>query len=445
MRRREAVSGHSATAWARQSERRTRWVRHYVLASSWPVRFGSLDLADWLGSPFGTPLAELTSGSDGLVPQTLLSSRHRTRSVTPYNRAQQPQLGSAISQTPAPLRSPLLPTSGTQNRTAVAPNTVRHSERTRLAGRAPASASRPQLTAWAGTVRELPGAVRPDIRAKMGLEARPAGQDSPPPLTIPRIASAAVGVRADAGVNATVARIAGQPLFAPGTATLAPGASGWKSAMGTREIDFAGGLPTGQNVGRRSEARPARRASTDDAATPVATGVSPERSGRRGLSNGWDTPIAPPQPGFVPAPAQAVLARETELPGPGSSASPRFGLAMVPDVNAPLSSAFDASLAMLPGATESERGAATRMFVPAIEASSFATAEAAGLLPSGVDRAIYPSFPSPRASEKLFFTGPETSRPAPDATRRPLIDAIDFAEQLRVALIEDARRHGIEV
>ena len=85
------------------------------------------------------------------------------------------------------------------------------------------------------------------------------------------------------------------------------------------------------------------------------------------------------------------------------------------------------------------------LFVPAIEASSFATAESAGLLPSGVDRAIYPSFPSPRASEKLFFTGPETSRPAPDATRRPLIDAIDFAEQLRVALIEDARRHGIEV
>jgi hypothetical protein len=47
--------------------------------------------------------------------------------------------------------------------------------------------------------------------------------------------------------------------------------------------------------------------------------------------------------------------------------------------------------------------------------------------------------------EKLVLTGPAATAPVADRVPRPVIDPIDFAELLRAALLQDARRHGIEV
>ena len=91
---RDTVSGRSATAWARESTRRTRWVRQYGVASSWPARCDALELTIWTAPPFGTRLAEVTNGAAGSPSPAPPTSRYR---VHPADRIEKPQ-GTAIAE-----------------------------------------------------------------------------------------------------------------------------------------------------------------------------------------------------------------------------------------------------------------------------------------------------------------------------------------------------------
>src|SRR4051812_6122068 len=86
MRPRDAVSGRSVLAGIRESARRTRWIGRYVLASSWPGRFGVLDLAVWAASPFGTRLGEVTGETTRPAAPKQLPSRRRARLVESRDR-----------------------------------------------------------------------------------------------------------------------------------------------------------------------------------------------------------------------------------------------------------------------------------------------------------------------------------------------------------------------
>jgi hypothetical protein len=282
-------------------------------------------------------------------------------------------------------------------------------------------------------VRDLPSQARRDIRAELALQS----VSSVPrfgPATKPEIASTALAARAIARIDQMVARTAGQSLFA-GPAPGATPASGWQSAMAEPRIGFRAEPQVGFDIEShtRPEIRrhPSSRSSgprrrTIDGGAPAGNELSDKSTGRAPLA-GWSSPIAAAQAGFVEVLPQAIAGEQTQV---------------LRDVVPTLRRSIPAPPTTVP-ASRNLRGPST--MIGTERNGSLMAASAEATLSSDIDLTTSASFSPLRAGNKLLFTGPAAAKAAPALSTHPSIDPIDFAEQMRIALIEDARRHGIEV
>lgn len=410
-----AISGRAILAWASESVRRTRWIRGYVLSSSWPGSFGVLDLAIWIASPFGTRLAEATGETAHPASRAPLPSRRRTRPAESHERAitWPPAAGSELCRR---ARMPFSSSRGGQwKKTPTSPSTNSHdARRCRVEPSAmPATAPRARLAAWAGTVRGLSPIPRQDIRAELGLERAPGVPRLEPPMSGRQFASTALAAHATARIDRAVSRILGRPLFAPRATSGTPGTTGWQAMIAE---------PVAVSV--------IEQPGLGESVRELASGERP--ADRPAPFTGWDSPIAMPQPGSVASLSETMLAEETDLARTErpTDPSPR---PVTKRVTAPFES-------------PAERGERPGAFAPPMFAGGSVANKPSGVAPAPhADHRSFASLSYPRAEEKVALTGPVAAALVGRGAVPTTIDPIDFAEQLRVALIDDARRHGIEV
>jgi hypothetical protein len=153
---------------------------------------------------------------------------------------------------------------------------------------------------------------------------------------------------------------------------------------------------------------------------------------RPALFTDWNSPIAMPQPRFGARLSEARLAEEADFAKTDRPTDPSLR-AVRKHVTPPLES-------------PAERGEHPGGFAPPIFAGRSAASEQPDVAPAPhADHRNFASLSYPRAKEKVTLTGPVAAAFAGRGAILTAVDQIDFAEQLRVALTDDARRHGIEV
>jgi hypothetical protein len=296
-----------------------------------------------------------------------------------------------------------------------------------------AVAPRARLAEWAGAVPDLPSQVRQDIRAELAL--RPVSfVQRVGPATEPEIASTALAARAIARIDQMAARTVGQSLFAAQTAPGAPPASGWQSAMAEPHVGFRAEPHAGfrstpharPEIRRHTASGPRRRAINGGARDG---GELPDKLTGRAPLAGWSSPIATPQAGFVQVLPKSMPGEQAQFLRDVAPPARRGIEAPARPTTVPASRKLHELAAMI----DTDRNG------PLMAAGSDATSF------SDIDRTTSASFSPLRGGDKLLFAGPVAATAAPAISTHSLIDPIGFAEQMRVALIEDARRHGIEV
>jgi len=388
---REIVSGRAAAAWRRACARATAWLRDLSAASSWAAAGDPLRLAEWTASCFGTRLAELTNET---------ARRDVPPVRAPRRRRAAPDASRPVGANAAP-RAPV----GWGSNDGAPPAAI---ARAMPGARPPAlptgAIGRPRLAALAGDVSRALRGVSGRRRLALDLLQPPLDSEArkvAPDLLTARSASisnAALEKRVSARLDRSLARAFRRLLpqdEAPGTAS----PSGWQHRLGDPEPDLvlaAAGAPIA-----------AAPATTADVRTAAAPAQSRQPA------------IAASTADFLRWPPSAAGAESNPMTlapsGPRVPAGGPFHRQPTPAAE-PTLPPHDRAAAMVPSASN-----APAAIGPATALAS-AAADKQG---------------EPRAS------GPDAaSRPVSDRVR---IDPLEFAEQLRLALIRDARRIGIEV
>jgi hypothetical protein len=401
-------------------------MRDLSAASSWAAAGDPLRLAEWTASCFGTRLAEVTNASDrSAVPSGPTPRRRRAVPPVPTPRHRRAALdesrpagANAIARGMPGAGPPALPTG---------------------------AMGRPRLAALAGNVSRALRSVSGRGRRPLDLLQLPLDSDArkiAPDLLTARSASisnAALEKRVSARLDRSLARAFGRPLpqaAAPAAAT----PSGWQRRLGDPAPDLvlaAAGAPI---------------AAVSAAATDVRTPLAPARS-RQPV-------IGAPEADFLRAPPGAAGADKSDPSPLGESHARSWRQPISPP---------DPQLTLVPFgplAITTERvpaaGPVRREPTPAPEPALSRHDRAAAMVPSvpSASGAAMVQSPSGQATSgieaaKAFASGAPDTRGKPraagsDVASRPIshrarLDPIEFAEQLRLALIHDARRMGIEV
>jgi hypothetical protein len=403
---REIASGRAAAAWRRACARATAWLRDLSAASSWAAAGDPLRLAEWTASCFGTRLTELTNETAQRDVPPVPAPRRRRAAPD----ASRPAGANAAPRAPVGwgsndgARPPALPTG---------------------------AIGRPRLAALAGDVSRALRGVSGRRRLALDLLQPPLDSEArkvAPDLLTARSASisnAALEKRVSARLDRSLARAFRRLLpqdEAPGTAS----PSGWQHRLSDPEPDLvlaAAGAPIA--------AAPAGMADVRTAAAPAQS---------------RQPPIAASKADFLRWPPSAAGAESNPYPlGEPHARSWRRRISS-PDPQLTLAPSGPPAIA-----TErvSAGGPVRRQPTPAAEPTLPPHDRAAAMVPSasGAPAAIGPA--TALASAAADKQG-EPRASGPDAASRPVsdrvrIDPLEFAEQLRLALIRDAHRIGIEV
>jgi hypothetical protein len=438
-------------------------MRDLSAASSWAAAGDPLRLAEWTASCFGTRLAEVTNASDrSAVPSGPTPRRRRAVPPVPTPRHRRAALdesrpagANAAARAPVPLRANdgrptaerRVPVAIARGMPGAGPPALPTGAmgRPRLAALPIGTMGRPRLAALAGDVSRALRSVSGRGRLPLDLLQLPLDSDArkiAPDLLTARSASisnAALEKRVSARLDRSLARAFGRPLpqaAAPAAAT----PSGWQRRLGDPAPDLvlaAAGAPI---------------AAVSAAATDVRTPLAPARS-RQPV-------IGAPEADFLRAPPGAAGADKSDPSPLGESHARSWRQPISPP---------DPQLTLVPFgplAITTERvpaaGPARREPTPAPEPALSRHDRAAAMVPSvpSASGAAMVQSPSGQATSgieaaKAFASGTPDTRSEPraagsDVASRPMwhrarLDPLEFAEQLRLALIHDARRMGIEV
>jgi hypothetical protein len=425
-RAREIVCGRAAAAWRRACARATAWMRDVCAASSWAAAGDPLRLDEWTACCFGTRLAELINANDRRAVASVPTPRRRHAALDKWRR----DGANAAARAPVPPR---------------ANNGTRPAER-RVPAAAPARAmGRARLAALAGDVsralRKVGGRGRSAFELLEQSLETDARKVAPNLLTArsASIANAALEERVSARLDRSLARPFGRVL-SRAVAPNAAAASGWQRRLDDPEPDLvltAGGAPIGAGSaaaaavrtppapGHSRQAAMAKPKANLVRSPPPAKGSEESNPYRFGEphARSWRRRISPPDPQLTLARSDApTISRER-----ATAADPvRREPAPAPE---PALSRHDRTAAM-----------------PAPLPSTSATAMA----PSPSSQAASAVEPAQAFASATADKHSEARASGPDAAPRPIsprarLDPIEFAEQLRLALIHDARRIGIEV
>jgi hypothetical protein len=385
--RRDIVCGRAPGAWRRACARGTARLREFAAATSWVLRWDPIDLADWNAPPFGARLAELTSA--------MAERRGAAAKAPPHHRAAWTQ-STVDPRQPRSLESPGAPARQRRDG-ATAPSLERQSRRTamRNAPKAMAAArhmpwppqtnmTRQRLAALAGDVtRALRNLGR---RPRADLDWHPAPPSSQRALTSSGDQKAIKRGLASADLHErAIGRIARALSRTPTQLPLAQ--RSWAVAE-----DPAGWA--------RSIAQPdpGLLLIAPDAAVMVMAAPASDRRAR-GVSQlpaeGLRRPVRSPEP---PEASRTARRTPTSAVAGNEDASDDLSKDAMTEIAPPLRPRFFSPFEL----------AARRQSAPAQPAAQLSTA-------------------SSRSPDRLRF------------------DAVEFAEHLRNALIDDARRLGIDV
>jgi hypothetical protein len=411
---RDADPGRSAMAWLRSCAARTRWVGRYARATVWPVHFPGLMADAWNASPFDAALAEVVFGE---LPGIRAPVPHHRRAPVQLP-ADEPRPYRRFAPMPMPERQ-IRPSSG-----ALARGVQRRGRKPAVQGSGPATAVSPSATpsrAARTTLARLAGTTQPPVAARTPLTPPigPAGAQplwsaldrSPPPDNVqwprpamaPALASSAVSQRLGARLTSRMRRSAPASVSSGQTSP----AHTCPSEAGPWERRIAAS-PAGINHQLQQ-----------------AIASAPDPGPREGLAPsapapaGWRTQIAAPALGSIieDAPAQrAFVARRSSsrsVPGPSGA---HVGGANFPTPQPVID--LPAPPTEMPLAARPIAGVLAEM-----PRGSPPTNAAAG------------QQPWPAVAMGAAHAAPP----------RQIIDPVDFAALLRAALLDDARRHGIEV
>jgi hypothetical protein len=382
-RRPDVVCGRAPGAWRRACARKTVWLRDFATASAWIRRWDPIDLAKWTALPFGVRLAELTGTA---------------------------AVGARATTTPASSRRPSFaqwPIGGQRSRNLRAEVPCATQRSNLDIGATPSPPRSARLTG-------IGAAQRRGARHKLGAPATG--------MTRARIAALAGDMtRALRAVTGRSRAIQDLP------STLSPSAAsyrGWPNAT-KRE---AANAEMYERARRRVTAALSRAFGQPPTVVySWATGVDPI---------GWTHAIAPPDPGL------AMIAADTPVIAMPSSLDHEVrGISRLPAEGRQ-------------GGSRSAEPAATPQTVRRAVADG-AEGEAARLDGSDVDKSGMIAsplgaarLPMPRAEarrEGAPAQEPLKAGTSPRQPDRPRFDREEFAEHLRIILIEDARRLGIDV
>ena len=423
MRLREVVSGRSAFAWRRRCARSTSWRRELSGASARLAGYHLPDFARRNAPLFGTCLTELTSVIADDVPPGGPAQALRRPMTRPAET--RPADGRADDGRKARLSRALPAGEAARARPS------RPAPRPRAAATAPLSAALPQamsssrLATLAGDVpRAWPGPSRAGQRGD--------GRSVPVPG----------------------AAAAESSMLRPGAAPI-PGAG---AGAGAEKVPDPAAAST--ILGRRVNARAGYALA--DASGPAFRGRRPPLS----HAAGWTRPISGPPPGLVlidadpqllpPAPGAGSRnppeprSRTTAEPRPRTAPEPGPGRPETaqPTVPSPAYGAVPPTEPVLAGqapqATEHREDLAARNG-HAAEIDVTADTAPAALDPPITAAHLGALTALDRRQSYLPAVAAPLSVSESRAEERHRFDLVEFAEHVRVALIDDARRHGIGV
>jgi hypothetical protein len=492
----EIIAGRTVSAWRRRTERSTAWLHQFSVASSWLAARAPLDAAYWNASPFGARLAEVTaagrhSSSSASAPRhpsaqsapLQETARVRSRAMLDQARAHllapRSRAGAGVaghdrlphraagerSSAMSPAQLTALPGKlphalGNTNSQARDTNRlVRSLGATADTGERSSAMSRAQLTALAG---KLPRALRntsfPARDADRLIRSLGAttdtGDDRKRMAMDAASSSAALVRRLTARLDRVVTRSFGRPL----SATISPGgpvgAMGWNVAMTPPASDLVLAAPDAPNSVTPSFAvDPLALPLQQDLNQPPKTSGMPSAARRQSNASesslaSWRRPIAAPEPALTLSPPDApVQITATAAPAPRAGARPLRRETLPRRHAAP----FDApSSRQLPDAWPASRsGAQTGAGAPPEVATLSAQDDrggtpAAGAEPTDIRPEPFQPFTVAPRHPRVPRAAAEASG-APWAATRSAFDQVEFAEFLRRALVDDARRYGIDV
>jgi hypothetical protein len=427
MRLREVVSGRSAFAWQRRCARSTSWLRELSDASARLAGYHLPDFARRNAPVFGTCLTELTNVIADDVPPGGPAQALRRRMTRPAETR------------PADRRAD-------EGRKAWLSRALPAGEAAQARPSRPAS--RPRASATAPLLATLPQAVSSSRLATLADDVPRAWPG--PSRAGQRGVRRSVPMPGAAAAESGMLRSGAAPMAGAGTAPIA--------GVGAKKVPDPAAAST--ILGRRVNAR---------AGYALADAFGPALRARRPpLSHavGWAGPIAGPTPGLVLIDADPPLlppepgagsrkppehqSRTTTEPRSRTAAEPGPGRPVTaqPTVPSPANSAVPQTEPVLAGQApqatahredlKARNGHAAEIDVTADTASAAldppTTAAHLGAL-TALDRrqGYLPAVAAPLSVSE--------SR----AEERHRFDPVEFAEHVRVALIDDARRHGIGV
>jgi hypothetical protein len=387
----EALPGRTPMAWMRACLARTRWIGRYARAAGWPSDFPSCDVTAWDASPFSQALAACLGESP--VQQRPAAAQRVRRAVPPL-----PHHAAGTTAEPAEGRRTAGPASGA-GRPSVAP----------VGGRARTRAPHELLARAAGQATSAiqpasaPRRVRPE-------PTRPAERRIPAPAPA-AVAVASLGRRL-AGRMAQ--RIGPEPVA--GSADPAPAANGTK-----QRLVRGNATDSGLRGRAASSPIPTPPGWTHRIAAPTVGVVVREQP----EDAAWPSPIRrTPTEAAEDAPRRAAWRRAVEGADPGRLAGQA---AAVPAHHGPVAKSA--------GMADHGPASASAHHDPARDAELITR-------PEGGFEASRPS-----AADRAWRSGHATGQShfAPNRHASLALDPVEFAEQLRAVLQDDARRHGIEV
>ncbi|GJH28945.1 hypothetical protein [Caballeronia novacaledonica] len=399
MRTADVLHGRSLVSWSRAHEARAAWIGRFVRASAWVLASEVIDLARWNAAPFGERLAELTtawSGRDDLQHEAPARCAPRLAASAAESRRARDELHAHLAHTAhsasAASSSPMT------HETAVEADAERRT-------RSPVTDS--------PVARVRVDDPRGDSR-RASLSRKLDALDSS--LTRDQL----MALAADA------------PHASPGRVRATPPHKGAARPGHERREARASNAPdrirpdVTEALGARLAARVARAFARIEDMGRIGRDT-PARSDLL-LQAEWRD--------VLPDIEHGIVFESTEEQGPrlASAASPPSRGGSTAGCSGTLPDAVHSRISIAPRYADVTHA-------PARTAGLANGVAAPRRAPSGALVADAADGPEVRIAP---FAGDLAPRPQTPAARRE-IDAVDFAEHLRRALIHDARRHGIEV
>jgi hypothetical protein len=494
----EIIAGRTVSAWRRRTERSTAWLREFSVASSWLAARAPLDAAYWNASPFGARLAEVTAAGRHSSPSASTprhssaqsaplqeTARVRSRDMADYARAPMPvprsRAGAAVAghdlrshhetslrsgsararsrDMPDPARAPMPVPRSRAGAGVAGHDRPAH----RGVGERSSAMSRAQLTALAGrlprALRSTSSPARDAGRLIRSLDATTDTGDGRKRVAMDAASSSAALVRRLAvRLDRAVTRSFGRPLSAAISRGGPVGAMGWNVGMAPPASNLVLAAPDVSNsVTPSSAVDPVGLPLQQDLHQPQKT--SGMESAARSQGNAkdsslasWRRPIAAPEPALTLFPPDAPVAiTATAAPAPSAGVQPLRRETLPRSRHAV---PFDASSSrQLPDAwpasrsgTQAGAGASVPPEVAAASAqNNRGGAPAPGAEPADMRPDPFQPFTVAHHPGARRAAAEASGIGAPWAATRSAFDQVEFAEFLRRALVDDARRYGIDV